>query len=220
MAVSLSDHFTYKKLFKAVLPSIFMMVFTSIYSIVDGVFVANFVGTTAFASVNLIMPFLMILSAIGFMMGAGGSALVAKTLGEGDRQKANQIFSMVIKFTFIIGIVVSVIGFVFIKQIALLLGATEQMLDFCVVYGRILIAFIAIFMLQNTFQSMFVVAEKPMLGFVVIVNAGVINMILDALFMAAFGWGLLAQQLQLQLVAQLVALFHCFIFQTKTTKAC
>ncbi len=190
MAVSLSEHFTYKKLFKAVLPSIFMMIFTSIYSIVDGVFISNYAGKTAFAAINLIMPALMILGAIGFMMGTGGSALVAKTLGEGDRQKANEIFSMVIYFTVIVGVIVSVIGFIFIEPISKLLGATPDMLNDCVVYGRILIAVNFIYMLQNAFQSMFIVAEKPMLGFIVTVIAGVTNIVLDALFVAVFHWGL------------------------------
>ena len=112
MSVNLSEHFTYKKLFKAVLPSVFMMIFTSIYSIVDGLFVSNFVGTTAFASINLIMPVLMIIASIGFMMGAGGSALVSKTLGEGNQEKANKIFSIIMFFTLIVGIIFSIIGFV------------------------------------------------------------------------------------------------------------
>lgn len=190
MAVSLSEHFTYKKLFKAVLPSIFMMIFTSIYSVVDGLFVSNFVGKTAFASINLIMPLLMILGSIGFMMGTGGSALIAKTLGEGDREKANKIFSMIIYFTMIVGVVISVIGFIFIEPFSKLLGATPEMLGDCVLYGRILISVNFIYMLQNAFQSIFIVAEKPMLGFVVTVIAGVTNIILDALFITVFKWGL------------------------------
>lgn len=190
MAVSLSEHFTYKKLFKAVLPSIFMMIFTSVYSIVDGVFISNYSGKTAFAAINLIMPAIMILGAIGFMMGTGGSALVAKTLGEGDRQKANEIFSMSIYFTVIVGVLVSVVGFVLIEPISKLLGATPEMLNDCVTYGRILIAVNFIYMLQNAFQSMFIVAEKPVLGFIITVVAGVTNIVLDALFVAVFHWGL------------------------------
>lgn len=190
MAVHLSEHFTYKKLFKAVLPSIFMMIFTSIYSIVDGLFISNYAGTTSFAAINLIMPVIMILGSIGFMMGAGGSALVSKTLGEGDQEKANKIFSMVIYFTIIAGIILSVLGFIFICPIAKFLGATPEMLPDCVLYGRILISCNFIFMLQNLFQSMFIVAEKPMLGFIVTVIAGVTNIILDTLFVAVFKWGL------------------------------
>lgn len=190
MAVHLNEHFTYKKLFKAVLPSIFMMIFTSIYSVVDGLFVSNFAGKTAFAALNLIFPAIMILGAVGFMMGAGGSALVAKTLGEGDREKANKIFSMVIYFTTIVGIILSVIVFIFIEPIAKLLGSTPEMLPDCVLYGRILVGGNFMFMLQNLFQSMFIVAEKPVLGFIVTVVAGITNIVLDALFVAAFHWGI------------------------------
>lgn len=190
MAVHLSDHFTYKKLFKAVIPSICMMIFTSIYSIVDGIFVSNYAGKTAFAAINLIMPVIMALGAIGFMMGAGGSALVSKTLGEGNGKRANEIFSMVIYFTAIVGVLLSIIGFIFIRPISKWLGATDEMLPDCVTYGRILISANFIFMLQNLFQSMFIVAEKPVLGFIVTVIAGLTNIVLDALFVAVFKWGL------------------------------
>ena len=190
MAVHLSEHFTYKKLFKAVLPSIFMMIFTSIYSVVDGLFVSNFVGKTPFAAINLIMPVVMILGSIGFMLGAGGSALVAKTLGEGDEKRANEIFSMVMYFTLIVGLIASVVVALAIRPIAIALGATTEMLSDCVLYGRILISANFIFMLQNTFQSMFIVAERPMLGFIITVAAGITNMALDALFVVVFNWGL------------------------------
>lgn len=190
MAVHLSEHFTYKKLFKAVLPSIFMMIFTSIYSVVDGLFVSNFVGKTPFAAINLIMPVVMILGSIGFMLGAGGSALVAKTLGEGDEKKANEIFSMVMYFTLIVGLIASVVVALAIRPIAIALGATTEMLSDCVLYGRILISANFIFMMQNTFQSMFIVAERPMLGFIITVAAGITNMALDALFVVVFNWGL------------------------------
>lgn len=190
MAVHLSEHFTYKKLFKAVLPSIFMMIFTSIYSVVDGLFVSNFVGKTPFAAINLIMPVVMILGSIGFMLGAGGSALVAKTLGEGDEKRANEIFSMVMYFTLIVGLIASVVVALAIRPIAIALGATTEMLSDCVLYGRILISANFIFMMQNTFQSMFIVAERPMLGFIITVAAGITNMALDALFVVVFNWGL------------------------------
>lgn len=190
MAVHLSEHFTYKKLFKAVFPSICMMIFTSIYSIIDGLFVSNYVGKTAFAAINLVMPVIMILGAIGFMMGAGGSALVSKTLGEGDQEKANKVFSIVIYFTIIVGIGLSALCFAFVGPISKLLGATSEMLPDCILYGRILIASNFVFMLQNLFQSMFIVAEKPVLGFIVTVMAGITNIILDALFVAVFKWGL------------------------------
>lgn len=191
MAVHLSEHFTYKKLFKAVLPSIFMMIFTSIYSIVDGLFVSNFVGKTAFAALNFVMPVIFALGAIGFMFGAGGSALVAKTLGEGDKEKANKIFSMVVYFNIIVGIVLSIAGVFFIEPVAKLLGATKEMLPDCALYGKILIGANFVFMLQNIFQSFFIVAEKPMLGFLITVLAGVTNMVLDATFIVGFKMGLM-----------------------------
>ena len=184
MAVSLSEHFTYKKLYNAVLPSVFMMLFTSIYSIVDGFFVSNFVSTTAFASLNLMIPVIMILASVGFMMGAGGRAWVAKTLGEGDKDKANAIFSMVTVFNLIIGIIISIVCFVFIEDIVIALGATEEMKSYCITYGRIIIAFIFLYSVQNCFQSMFVVAERPTFGFVIMIIAGLTNILLDALFIA------------------------------------
>ncbi len=219
MAVSLSEHFTYKKLFKAVLPSIFMMVFTSIYSIVDGLFVSNYVGTSAFAAINLVMPVLMILGTIGFMMGAGGSALVSKTLGEGDREKANKIFSMIIYFTIIIGILVSIIGFIFIEPISVLLGATTEMLPYCVLYGRILISANFIFMLQNAFQSLFITAEKPMLGFIFTVLAGVTNIVLDTLFIAVFKWGLVGAAVATAISYLVGGLIPIFYFLNKKNKS-
>lgn len=190
MAVHLSEHFTYKKLLKAVMPSIFMMVFTSIYTIVDGIFVSNFVGKTAFASVNLVYPIIMAIGAIGFMLGAGGSALIAKTLGEGDNERANKFFSMIIYFTMIIGVIVSIGGIFLIRPFSKLLGATPDMLENCVLYGSILMGANIIYMLQNVFQSVFVAAEKPMLGFIMIVCAGVTNIILDAVLVAGLKLGL------------------------------
>lgn len=219
MAVSLSEHFTYKKLFKAVLPPIFMMLFTSIYSVVDGLFVSNLVGKTAFASINLIMPVLMILGSIGFMMGTGGSALVAKTLGEGDPERANKIFSMVVYFTAIVGVIVSVVGFVLLEPIALFLGATPAMIGDCVLYGRILIAVNFLFMLQNAFQSIFIVAEKPMLGFAVTVAAGLTNIVLDTLFVAVFGWGLAGAAVATGISYAVGGIVPVFYFAGKNNKS-
>lgn len=189
MNISLSEHFTYKKLFLFTLPSIAMMIFTSVYGIVDGLFVSNIVGETAFTAVNFIMPVLMITGSVGFMFGAGGSALVAKTLGEGDRAKANRIFSLIVYTSFIVGVILAATGFVLMRTIAAALGAEGEMLDNCVLYGRIIVAAIPMFMLQQEFQSLFVTAEKPKLGLAVTLSAGVMNMILDALFMAVFRWG-------------------------------
>lgn len=219
MSVQLSDHFTYKKLFKAVLPSIFMMIFTSVYSIVDGFFISRYTGKTAFAAINLIMPVIMILGSLGFMMGTGGSALVAKTLGERDNQKANRLFSAIIYFTFITGIVVSVIGFVFIKPIAILLGATPDMLGSCVLYGRILVGANFMFMLQNAFQSLFITAAKPMLGFVITVIAGITNIVLDALFVAVFDWGLAGAAIATAISYAVGGVLPVFYFMNKKNKS-
>lgn len=189
MKIQLSDHFTYKKLLRFTLPSIAMMIFTSIYGVVDGFFVSNYVGKTSFAAVNFIMPFLMILGAFGFMFGTGGSALISKTMGEGDMPKAKRLFSMLTYISLAVGIVLALLGIVFIRPVAALLGAEGAMLDDCVLYGRIILAAIPAYMLQQEFQSFFVTAEKPQLGLAVTVAAGVTNMILDALFIAVFEWG-------------------------------
>lgn len=188
--IQLSDHFTYNKLLRFTFPSIIMMVFTSIYGVVDGFFVSNFAGKTAFASINLIMPFVMILGGMGFMIGTGGTALVSLVLGEGNREKANRYFSMMIWLTLLLSLILSVIGIVFIRPVASFLGATPEMMDDCVLYGRILIGFTPTFMLQNVFQSFTIAAEKPKLGLAATVAAGTMNMILDALFVGVFGWGI------------------------------
>ena len=189
MNIQLSEHFTYKKLLRFTLPSIVMMVFSSIYGVVDGVFVSNYVGAEAFAAVNLIMPFLMVLGAVGFMIGTGGSALVAFTLGTGDERKANEIFSMLIYVLIAVGAVFTVVGIVFMEPMARFLGADETMVPICVTYGRIVLSALVPFMLQNTFQSFLVAAERPNLGLYITIAAGVSNMVLDALFIAVFRWG-------------------------------
>lgn len=191
MRIKISDHFTMGKLLRFVVPSIIMMLFTSVYGVVDGFFVSNFVGKTPFASINLVMPFLMILGGVGFMIGTGGSALVSKTLGEGDSEKANRYFTMMIKLTVLLGLVLTVIGIVFIKPVSLFLGATEEMLPHCIEYGITVNAFVISFMLQNVFQSLLVTAEKPKMGLVVTIIAGCTNMVLDLLFVGVFGWGLI-----------------------------
>lgn len=190
MKIQLSEHFTYKKLLRFVLPSIVMMIFTSIYGVVDGLFVSNYVGKTAFAAVNLIMPFLMAISALGFMIGTGGSAIVAKTLGEGKKEQANEYFSMLVYLTLIGGIVLSALGILFSPLIARGLGADGALLTNCVLYARITLLSMPAFMLQNVFQSFFVTAEKPKLGLGVIVIAGVTNMVLDFLLVGVFQIGL------------------------------
>lgn len=189
MKIKLSDHFTYSKLLRFVFPSIIMMVFTSIYGVVDGLFVSNFAGKTAFASINLVMPFVMILGGIGFMIGTGGTALVSKVLGEGKKEKANEIFTMMIVFTLLLGALLSVIGVISMPWVAKFLGATEEMMADCVLYGRIVTGFTVAFMLQNVFQSFLIAAEKPKLGLLATVLAGIANMALDAIFIIVFKWG-------------------------------
>lgn len=190
MKIQLSEHFTYKKLLRFVLPSIVMMIFTSIYGVVDGLFVSNYVGKTAFAAVNLVMPLLMMLSALGFMMGTGGSAIVAKMLGQGDKERANRYFSMMVYVTMAGGVVLTVLGLIFLRPIVTALGAEGEMIGECLIYGRIILASLTFFMVQNVFQSFFVAAEKPHLGLGVMVAAGVINMVLDYLFIVILGWGI------------------------------
>ena len=189
MKIKLSDHFTYSKLLRFVFPSIIMMIFTSIYGVVDGLFVSNFAGKTAFASINLVMPFVMILGGIGFMIGTGGTALVSKVLGEGKKEKANKIFTMMIIFTLLLGALLSVIGVFSMPWVADFLGATEEMMADCILYGRIVTGFTVAFMLQNVFQSFLIAAEKPKLGLLATVLAGVTNMALDAIFIIVFKWG-------------------------------
>lgn len=195
MTIQLSEHFTYKKIFRFALPSIVMMVFTSIYGVVDGTFVSNFVGKTPFAAVNLVWPFLMILGAFGFMIGTGGSALVAKTLGENKKEDANRYFTMLITLVVILGILLTIFGLIVVRPLSHALGARGQMLEDCVTYGRTLMIFNTAFMLQSVFQSLFITAEKPRLGLIMTVVAGLTNMVLDALFIAVFKWGLVGAAL-------------------------
>ena len=182
--------FTFKRLLKFVLPSVIMMVFTSIYGVIDGIFVSNFAGEPAFAAVNLIMPVLMAFATVGFMIGTGGAALVSKTLGEGKKDRACGIFSFLIYVTVILGLVMTAVGIIFMPDLARLMKAKGDTLDKCVLYGRINMAGITLFMLQNVFQSFFPAAEKPKLGLLFIVSAGVTNAILDAVFLAWFKWGI------------------------------
>lgn len=178
--IQLSDHFTYKKLLKFTLPSIAMMIFTSIYGVVDGFFVSNFAGDIPFKAVNLIMPFLMILGTVGFMFGTGGTAIVAKTFGEKDEKKANEYFSLFVYVTFILGLFFSCLGIIFMPDVASLLGAKGAILDNAIIYGRIILIVLPFLVLQYLFQSFFVAAEKPKLGLYVTLAAGIVNMVLDA----------------------------------------
>lgn len=190
MQIQLSEHFDYKKLLRFALPSIVMKVFSSLYSGSMGYLYRTFVGKTPFASINLIMPFLMICGAVGFMLGSGGSALVAKTLGQHDDQRARQIFSMNVCFMIGFSIVLAAVGLHFIRPISILLGAEGAMIDDCVAYASILLPMLPTFILQYTFQPFLVTAERPNFGLYVTLGAGLTNIILDALFIVGFGWGL------------------------------
>lgn len=180
MRIQLSDHFTYRKLLTFTLPSILMMIFTSIYGVVDGLFVSNFAGDIPFKAVNLIMPFLMIVATVGFMFGSGGTAIVANTFGAGHKEKANRYFSLFVYVTFALGMVFAAAAFIFLRPISALLGAEGEILENCVLYGRIVLCALPFLVLQFLFQSFFVAAEKPRIGLFVIIAAGITNMVLDA----------------------------------------
>lgn len=211
MKIQLSDHFTYPRLLRFTGPSMVMMVFTSIYSVVDGFFVSNYVGKTPFAALNLIYPFIMILGALGFMVGTGGSAIVARTLGEGRPEQASRSFSMLIWSTIAGGLALTLLGLPMLRPISRWMGAEGEMLEGCVLYGSILLASLIPFMLQNVFQSFLITAERPKLGLAVIVAAGITNMVLDYFFVALFRWGLAgaaAATAASQAVGGLIPLFY------------
>lgn len=211
MAIQLSDHFNYPRLLRFVLPSIVMMVFISIYGVVDGLFVSNYVGKTAFAAVNLVMPFVMMTGGVGFMLGTGGSALVGKTVGEGKPEQADRYFTMMIYVTLLLGVVISAAGAAVMRPVSILLGADAAMLGDCVLYGRITMLFNVFFLLQNVFQSFLITAERPKLGLYITVAAGLTNMVLDALFIAVLHWGVAGAAVATglsQCVGGLIPLFY------------
>ena len=187
--MQLSQHFTCRRLLRYCLPSIIMMVFTSVYGVVDGFFVSNFAGKTPFAAVNFIMPILMILGCAGFMFGTGGSALIGMALGEGDNKKANNIFSLVVYSSIVCGVVLAIIGLVILRPVATLMGAEDEMLRQCLIYGGIFLAGLPFYILQYEFQCLFATADKHKLGMYVTIIAGCTNIVLDALFVAVFPWG-------------------------------
>ncbi len=201
--IQLSDHFDYPRLIRFVMPCIGTMLFTSIYGIVDGLCVSNFVGKTAFAAVNLIMPLPMLIGTVGFMLGTGGSAIVGITLGEGDEKKANRFFSLFVWTAFIVGVVMTVVGLFIVRPVAVLLGAKGEMLEYAVTYGSILLVSIPTFIWQNMFQSFFVTAEKPRLGFAFTVGAGCTNIVLDILMVGILKWGVAGAAIA-TLISQLV----------------
>ena len=189
MRIQLSDHFSYGKLIRFTMPSITMMIVTSIYSVVDGYFISNFVGKTAFASVNLIIPYLQILGGVGAMLGIGGSALTAKTLGEGDIPRARRYFTMMVYLMVAAGVLFGAIGAIFLRPMAYVFGATDDMIGDIMVYGNTCMVFIVAFVVQYGVQSFLIVAEQPKLGLYATLLAGFTNMLLDFLFTAVFKWG-------------------------------
>ncbi len=222
--IHLSEHFNYGKLLRFVFPSVMMMVFVSVYGIVDGLFVSNFVGDISFAALNLIFPLIMILGAVGFMLGAGGNAVVSKLLGEGDSERANRVFSMLVYTTAVLGVVLGVMGIFIAHPIAELFARSEKnmnaaeravLVENCVLYARTILYVLPAFMLQNAFQGFFVTAEKPRLGLYVTVAAGCVNILLDALFVAVFGWGLFGAALATAISQALGGLLPVFYFARK-----
>lgn len=214
MEIKLSDHFSLKRLLRFTFPSIVMMVFTSIYGVVDGFFVSNFAGKTPFAAVNFTFPLLMMLAASGFMFGTGGSALVAKMLGEGKKDKANRTFSMIVLISFILAVIVSALGFIFMEPIISLMGADGELLKDSVLYGRIELLALPFFVLQLEFQSFFITAEKPKLGLITTVVAGVSNMILDALLVWVFPFGLVGAAIATaasQVICGVIPIIYFFV---------
>ncbi len=190
MRIQLSDHFDYKKLLKLTLPSIVMLVVTNLYAVVDGFFVSNYAGKTPFSAVNFIMPVLLIVGSIGFMMGTGGGALIAKTMGERDSRKANEIFSMVVYLSAIMGAALAAVGAIVLRPVASAMGAEGELLDNCVRYGRIILLASPAFVLQFQFQCLFATANKPGLGLAITVAAGLTNVVLDAILVAVIPLGL------------------------------
>lgn len=215
MKIQISEHFTMKKLLIFCLPSIIMMVFTSIYGVVDGLFVSNFAGDTAFSAINFIMPVIMALGSLGFMFGTGGSAIVAKTFGENKKDLANQYFTMLTFVNIVIGIIIAVIGFIFLKPIAVIMKASDAMLEYCVPYGKILILCLPFYMVQNAFQSFFVTAGKPDTGLKVSILSGIINIVFDWLFVGIFKWGVVGAAIATGMSQIVGALIPVFYFLSK-----
>ncbi len=215
--IRLSDHFTLKRLIRFTLPSVAMLIFTSIYGVVDGFFVSNFVGKAPFTAVNFIMPVIMILGGMGFMFGSGGSALIAKTLGEGKGEKANSVFSLIVYVSIAVGVLLSVLGNIFLAPVATLLGARGELLENSVLYGRVIISAIPFCILQFEFQSLFITAEKPKLGLYMSLISGFTNIILDALLIAVFGLGLFGAAAATALSQVAGGLFPLIYFSLKNS---
>lgn len=190
MTIKLSDHFTFSRLLRFTLPSIVMMIFTSVYSVVDGLFVSNLVGDLALSAVNIMFPVSMLLAAFGFMLGSGGSAIVARTMGEGKQELANRYFSMIIYCVLGLGLVLSVLSVIFVEPIARLAGASDLLIADCIAYGRVLLGGSAVFMLQVSFQTFFVTAELPHLGLCFSLASGITNIVLDYVLIGPLNMGI------------------------------
>lgn len=212
MKIELAGTYSYGRMMRSSLPAIFMMLFTSVYSVVDGLFVSNYAGTTPFAALNLIFPALMVIGAIGLLFGTGGSALVAMIMGQGDLPRANRAFGMIIKAMLITGLVLSVVAFIFLKPIAILLGAEGEMIQHCVLYGRIILCVMPLYMTQMAFQSFYMTAEVPALGTRLTIICGVTNIVLDALFIVVFGWGLLGAAIATAIGMGIGGLYPLYFF--------
>lgn len=215
--MKISDHFTWKKLLLFTLPPISMMIFTSLYGVVDGFFISNFIGDTEFSAVNMIMPVIMILGAIGFMVGSGGSALISKTIGEKNNDKANQIFSLLIYSSLIIGVVISVIMIIFIEPIIKLLGAEGEMIKYAKIYGITIISVMPLYILQFAFQTLIITSEKPTFGLIVTLISGCTNMALDALFIIVFKWGVFGGALATAIAQSVGGLIPLVYYMRKNT---
>lgn len=218
MTIQLSDHFTYKKLLRYTFPSMVMLVFSSIYGVVDGLFVSNFVGKTAFAAVNFILPPLMMLGCFGFMFGTGGSALIAKTMGEGDTDKANRTFSLLIYVSIVCGLVLTVLGYATLRPVAYCLGARGQLLEDSIIYGRVYLLGVPACFLQYAFQCLFATSGRPHLGLCMTVAAGLMNILMDALLVAVLPWGLTGAALA-TVISQCVGGFVPLIYFARKNKS-
>lgn len=211
MQFRLSGHFTYRRLLRFVISPILMMICTSIYGVIDGFFVSNFIGKTAFAAVNLMMPVYLVAVAIGFMIGEGGNAIISKTLGEGNRILANQYFSLLVYVSSFIGLLLSIGGWLFIPQIAAGLGAHGELSRYCITYGRIILASQCFYVLQNVFQSFFIASGKPDLSLKVAIAAGLTNALLDLIFIVVLQWGIVGAAWATalgQMAGSLIPLFY------------
>ena len=215
MKIELAGSYGYGRMIRSSVPSILMMLITSVYGIVDGLFVSNFAGTTAFAAINLVWPAIMLMGALGLLFGTGGSALVAMIIGQGDRERANCAFTMIVRFMLMLGLLMTVLFFLFARPIVILLGAEGELIHLCALYGRILVLVMPLFMCQMAFQSFYMTAEIPQLGTKLTIICGVINITLDALFIVGFGWGVVGAAIASAAGMAVGGLYPLYYFTSK-----